>query len=542
MSEKEAVLKELVESYDRFFTDVIECKDNDAILFSRVTDYCNQIKVLINILNDLGDTIYNMNVKEPESRNDRADINNQINNARRVLERYAVLFKDEKIQAGKLRRLLITGEAGSGKSHLLCDFVLRRIDDGLPTVFLLGEHYHGGDPIHFLAETLDLTNHSSTSVLGALETIGVTYKTNTLIVIDAVNEGNYRGDWYSYINKFILDLQQFEHIAVIFSCRNTYTNFIIPDTVLKDIPQIVHRGFEGFEKRAALKYLSKQDISIPAVPFLAPEFSNPLFLKITCKALKERGLKEFPKGLRGYNNLFEFYLDSIQDVVRRVKGIYRTDTVHRIVDAMAKKLYPDCLWGIPVDEAEALINQFDRGGNGGKTLFDLLISEGLFALDIDVNSSGKKTEILRFTYERFSDFAVANSIIAVCQDEEEFQEQINKNPTLRAIIYDYQYWGIVKALGIVVPEKFDKELLDFLIFDEENNWRYEEYLEDTFLEGVLLRSKDSINDNSINYLNKVRPTSYGNRALDVLLSLSTERSSDLVLLRSKDLIYGIIIN
>lgn len=150
---------------------------------------------------------------------------------------------------------------------------------------------------------------------------------------------------------------------------------------------------------------------------------------------------------------------------------------------MAKKLYPDCLWGIPVDEAEALINQFDRGGNGGKTLFDLLISEGLFALDIDVNSSGKKTEILRFTYERFSDFAVANSIIAVCQDEEEFQEQINKNPTLRAIIYDYQYWGIVKALGIVVPEKFDKELLDFLIFDEENNWRYEEYLEDTFLEG-----------------------------------------------------------
>lgn len=522
MSEKEAVLKELVESYDRFFTDVIECKDNDAILFSRVTDYCNQIKVLMNILNDLGDTIYNMNVKEPESRNDRADINNQINNARRVLERYAILFKDEKIQAGKLRRLLITGEAGSGKSHLLCDFVLRRIDDGLPTVFLLGEHYHGGDPIHFLAETLDLTNHSSTSVLGALETIGVTYKTNTLIVIDAVNEGNYRGDWYSYINKFILDLQQFEHIAVIFSCRNTYTNFIIPDTVLKDIPQIVHRGFEGFEKRAALKYLSKQDISIPAVPFLAPEFSNPLFLKITCKALKERGLKEFPKGLRGYNNLFEFYLDSIQDVVRRVKGIYRTDTVHRIVDAMAKKLYPDCLWGIPVDEAEALINQFDRGGNGGKTLFDLLISEGLFALDIDVNSSGKKTEILRFTYERFSDFAVANSIIAVCQDEEEFQEQINKNPTLRAIIYDYQYWGIVKALGIVVPEKFDKEFLDFLIFDEENNWRYEEYLEDTFLDGVLLRSKDSINDNSINYLNKVRPTSYGNRALDVLLSLSTE--------------------
>lgn len=520
--EKESTLKELVEKYNGFVTDVLDCKNDDDVLFSRLSDYCNRIKGLMNILDDLSEFVYNINVKEPKTRNDRADVNHQINKVSRVLEQYDDLFKDEKIQAGKLKRLLITGEAGSGKSHLLCDFVLRRIKDALPTVFLLGEHYHGGDPIRFLAETLDLSNHSNLSVLGALETIGVTYNTNTIIVIDAVNEGNYRRDWYSYINKFILDLQQFEHIAVIFSCRNTYIDFIIPDIVLKNIPQIVHKGFEGFEKRAALKYLSKQDISVPAVPFLAPEFSNPLFLKITCKALKEKGLREFPKGLRGYNNLFKFYLDSIQNVVKRIKGIYRTDTVHRAVTEMVKSLYPDRLWGIPVDEAERIINQFDNGSNGEKSLFDLLISEGLFSLDVDVNKDGCRTEILRFTYERFSDFAIASSIVTTCQNEDEFQNMINEDPALNAIVYGYQYWGIVKALGIAVPEKFHKELLDFLIIDEENNWRYEEYLEDTFLEGVLLRSKESINDSSIDYLNKVHSTFFSNRALDILLSLSTE--------------------
>ena len=520
--EKEQVLIEFIEKYDIFVADVIKFKEDDNILFSQLSDYCDQIKVLIDSLNDLSDFLYNMNVKEPEKRNDRADVNRQINDVSRVLDKYGELLKNEKIQAGKLRRLLITGEAGSGKSHLLCDFVLKRIDDGLPTVFLLGEHYSGGDPIRFLAETLDLTNHSNSSILGALETLGVTYKTNTLIVIDAINEGNYRREWYSYINKFILEVQPFEHIAVIFSCRNTYTDFIIPDVVLKNIPKIEHRGFEGFEKRAALKYLSKQDISIPAVPFLAPEFSNPLFLKITCKALKESGLKEFPKGLRGYNNLFGFYLDSIQDVVRRVKGTYRTDTVRSAVSEMVKKLYPDRLWGIPVNEAERIINQYDSGSNGAGTLFDILISEGLFSLDIGVNRDGIKKEILRFTYERFSDFAIANAIVATCQNEDEFQKLIDEDSDLKAIIDGYEYWGIVKALGIAIPEKFHKELLDFLKFDEDNDWRYERYLEDTILEGILLRSKDSINDSTLSYLNKVRSTSFDNMALDALLSLSTE--------------------
>lgn len=520
--EKEQALIALIEKYDGFVADVIEFKDDDDILFSRISDYCDQIKALIDILNDLSDFVYNMNVKEPKTRNDRADINRQINSVSRVLDQYDQLLINKKIQAGKLRRLLITGEAGSGKSHLLCDFVLRRIDNALPTVFLLGEHYHGGDPIRFLAEALDLSNHSNSSILGALETLGVTYKTNTLIVIDAINEGNYRRDWYSYINKFILELQQFKHIAIIFSCRNTYTDFIIPGVVLNNIPEIVHRGFAGYEKRAALKYLSKQDISIPAVPFLAPEFSNPLFLKITCKALKESGLKEFPKGLLGYNNLFGFYLDSIQDVVRRIKGTYRTDTVRSAVSEMVKKLYPDRLWGIPINEAERIINQFDSGNNGERALFDILISEGLFSFDVDVDSDGIKTEILRFTYERFSDFAIANAIVATCQTEDEFQKFINEDSAIKAIIDNYQYWGIVKALGIAVPEKFHKELLDFLIFDEDNDWKYEQYLDDTFLEGILLRSKDSISDNSLSYLNKVRPVFFGNMALDTLLSLSTE--------------------
>ncbi|BCJ98460.1 NACHT domain-containing protein [Anaerocolumna chitinilytica] len=520
-TEKEQTLIELIEKYDRFVNDIIEFKDNDALL-SRISVYCDQIIVLTNILNDLSDFIYNINVKEPETRNDRADINRQINSINNVLYQYDELFKNEKLQAGKLRRLLITGEAGSGKSHLLCDFVLRRIDNALPTVFLLGEHYHGGDPIRFLAETLDLLNHSNSSVLGALETLGVTYKTNTLIVIDAINEGNYRRDWYSYIHKFILDLQSFEHIAVIFSCRNTYTDFIIPDVVLKNTPKIVHRGFEGFEKRAALKYLSKHDISIPAVPFLAPEFSNPLFLKITCKTLKDSGFKEFPKGLQGYNNLFGFYLDSIQDVVRRDKGVYRTDIVRSAVSEMVNKLYPDRLWGIPVNEAEKIINRYDSGNNGERTLFDILISEGLFSFDIDISRDGIKTEIIRFTYERFSDFAIANAIVANCKNEEEFQKLINEDLTLKAIIDDFQYWGIVKALGIAVPEKFHRELLDFLKFDKNNDWKYEQYLEGTFLDGILLRSKDSISDNSLNYLNKVRPTSFDNMALDTLLSLSTE--------------------
>ena len=63
------------------------------------------------------------------------------------------------------------------------------------------------------------------------------------------------------------------------------------------------------QEQAAVQYFEKRGIIRPAVPWLAPEFSNFLFLKTCCDALQEFGIHEFPKGLRGSLQVLKFYLE-----------------------------------------------------------------------------------------------------------------------------------------------------------------------------------------------------------------------------------------
>ena len=104
-----------------------------------------------------------------------------------------ILKKEYKaIEIAKNQAVLLQGEAGIGKSHLLCDIAIKRLQNNQPTLLLLGQHYTGGNPLDFIKRSLDLSNHSDGRVLGALDALGEAKKNRTLILIDAINEGSYR--------------------------------------------------------------------------------------------------------------------------------------------------------------------------------------------------------------------------------------------------------------------------------------------------------------------------------------------------------------
>ena len=150
--------------------------------------------------------------------------------------------------------------------------------------------------------------------------------------------------------------------------------------------RFIIKGFKGFEHRAAEKYLSAQGISKPSTPILAPEFSNPLFLKSCCKALRSSRQSSFPKGLSGLTQLFEFYLESVENTIAVRKQYNPAEKI--VQDALlgfSSRLYPDHLSGIPIGDARKLINDFDIAPQkGGDDLFSLLLHEGVLAEDISL--------------------------------------------------------------------------------------------------------------------------------------------------------------
>lgn len=471
---------------------------------------------------DLRDLIEEKTFKEESGTRDFRHYSGGLYSSLREIESF---LQSRKTQAYEIGAALLHGEAGIGKSHLLCDLALHRADENLPTIFLLGAQYGGGNPLDFVRQSLDLQPFSNNQVLGAIDAAGEARNCQALIVIDAINEGPCRDQWRDFIRGFLSDISRFEHISLLISCRSTYCRYMLPDSVdMNCLVQMHHHGFQGFEHRAAEKYLSAQGISKPSTPILGPEFSNPLFLKTCCKALRSSGQSSFPKGLNGLTQLFEFYLESVENTIAVRKHYTPAEKiVQNALLAFSSKLYPSHLSGIPIGDARKLINDFDIAPQrGGDDLFNMLLHEGVLAEDISYEDHTNGHPVIRYTYERFSDVLVARQIlgnhdgstVATIFDEEQPLGQILRN---RGV---YQVAGIVEALFIAIAEKFKIELVDLIPEDAKvSSWEITELFENT----VLWRSPDSFSARTLEILNNdVGNTEYSSPTLDILLKLSTE--------------------
>ncbi len=539
---------ELEEQYDRFIRFVASHKIEDASgmdlrglesaytafmelltiwLQNRPARYrLNELKeALQNIdppFRDLRDLIDGRTLKEESA---RRDFRHYSGNFFNPLIKIEGILQSHRAQTYEVGAALLHGEAGIGKSHLLCDLALHRADEALPTIFLLGAHYGGGNPLDFVRQSLDLNQFGNRQVLGAIDAAGEAANCRALIVIDAINEGPCREQWRDFLRGLLTDTSEFQNVSLLISCRSTYCRYILPDSVDEScLVQIHHQGFQGFEHRAAEKYLSGQGISKPSTPILAPEFSNPLFLKTCCKALRRSGQRSFPKGLSGLTQLFQFYLESVESAIAvRKQYIPAEKVVQNALIEFSSVLYPDHLSGIPIGGARKLINSFDIAPQkGGDDLFSILLHEGVLAEDIYYKGDRDGRPVIRYTYERFSDVLVARQILRN-HDGSTVAKIFDEGEPLGQILKDrgiYQVAGIVEALFIAIAEEFHLELIDLIPQDVEvSRWQTSELFEHT----VLWRSPDSFTDRTLEILNEdVGNAEYASPALDILLKLSTE--------------------
>lgn len=434
-------------------------------------------------------------------------------------------FTSRDFKASLKNALLLAGEAGIGKSHLLCDITLSRLANNLPTVFMLGQHYEGGDPVTSLKKSMDLSDISDDMFLGALDASGEGAKGKALIIIDAINEGRNREDWSNYLVALITKISEFPNINIVLSCRSTYLDWLIPEGLIDSgLMKITHQGFKGFEHKASAIYLSKQGISKPSAPILSPEFSNPLFLKICCKAIKDQGLGSFPKGLKGITDLLNFYINNIERTACKVKKYRRGERiVNKTFNALALKLYPDHQFGLELSEAITLINGMDSRPDSNNTLFDLLLHEGVISEDMIFNEVSQKADIpvIRFTYERFSDYFIANSLlnsVSKVDLKQGFSESGIFAPTLDPKSY-FAYAGILNALATIIPEKYGLEMVNILPTD---SMVVHSVLDNVFIDTVLWRSPQSFTHRTLEAFNKIPNYGYESIQLDTLLALSTE--------------------
>ena len=309
--------------------------------------------------------------------------------------------------------LLLKGDGGTGKTHLLCDYAKKRIDAQLPTVILMGQRFLSEDnPWVQLLQQLDLADTNAETFVGALEAAAQASGSRALVLVDALNEGNGRKIWPANLSAFLLRLEKSPWIGVVVSVRSSYEDVVIPEDVQGKAVHLTHYGFEDQVYDAALAYFSYYGIEFPSAPLLQPEFSNPLFLKTICKGLHDRGEKRIPRGFQGITAVFELYLESINS--RLAKGLDydpRDNLVRAALDKLSEVLLESGNRWLSRPRAEEVVDEIFPSNGLSRSLYHGLVNEGVIVEERGWWATDSPEEVVFVSYDRFTDHIIADLLL-----------------------------------------------------------------------------------------------------------------------------------
>ena len=124
--------------------------------------------------------------------------------------------------------LILEGDAGVGKSHLMADTVQRRQKENLFSLFFLGQKFvTDEEPFTQIMRMLSFSS-SSEELLETLEAKAESTGHRIIIFIDAINEGHGLAIWQSNIRSFIDKIRQHPWLGLVLSIRTSYQPAILP--------------------------------------------------------------------------------------------------------------------------------------------------------------------------------------------------------------------------------------------------------------------------------------------------------------------------
>ena len=400
------------------------------------------------------------------------------------------------------RLLVVSGAAGTGKTHLLCDFARSRVDMGTPCVLLMGQRFtEPAEPWGQVLRQLDMHGDQAEDFVGALEAAAQAANSRALVIIDALNEGRGREVWRSHLEAFLAPLEKSEWIGVVLSVRTAYEAVVIPDEVRARATSVTHHGFEGYEYDAARTFFAYYGLEFPSAPVLHPEYRNPLYLKTICEGLSRNGYTRLPRGFHGITSAFNLYLDAVnKQLADTLDYNPRDNLVRRALNSVARYFLETRQRWLPRERAETLVNAILHGRDFSRSLYFGLITAGALVSDLDRMSDDPDDEVVFIGYERFADHIVADfllqSLPAGCALENAFEA----SGRLAFLKEDgwFAHRGLVGALCIQAPEQTGQELLKAApgLANYPN-------IGELFLESVVWRRLDAFSDDTTEVLKRL---------------------------------------
>lgn len=388
--------------------------------------------------------------------------------------------------------LILEGDAGVGKSHLLADIVEKRENEKLNSLLLLGQKFTSDkEPFIQIMEKLNFGG-SSEELLETLEAKAEISGHRFIIFIDAINEGHGLNIWPNSIRSFIESFRKHPWLGLVVSIRSSYVSAIIPwDEFGYDYcVRATHWGFGANTQKAVLTYFKEYSILYPSVPLLNPEFRNPLFLHLFCEGIKNNNYHKIPDGLRGISSIIKLFFNGVEKSIRaRVQYPSTIRVVDKAVHKYIEYVTEEGCHELLVDKAVEIISEICPRIFAEGELLDLLISEGVFSKNISRVEESGYIEYIYLTYERFENIFQAEYII----NNLKLDAESIKNYLLDIKRRDKTN-GLLEALAILLPERREQELFEVL-----QQFHEKEFVVNAVLSSLLWRDEKTIDSRLDSY-------------------------------------------
>ncbi|EWM19858.1 hypothetical protein [Kutzneria sp. 744] len=406
--------------------------------------------------------------------------------------------------------LLITGKAGSGKTHLLCDMTRIALDRGQPSILVLGQQLGPHHPWQQILSALDFTG-STEEFLQSLSARAEACGQRALLIIDALNENNGPVLWRNTLAGFLATARQYPWIGVILSVRDTFASSIVSDHLdSKILLRVAHDGFINVEFNAIATYFAHYRLPLPTAPLgLLPEFTNPLFLRLYCTAAGSAPhLLDSPAP--GFNAVIEAALDAAnQHVSTTIDADHHAQLAQRACSQLARSLRARGRNWLSRAEATELLTPLHVSSGYSTSLLFALIHEGVLAEDALADERGATQQVVRFAFERLGDHLIATAILdeelasltpaaGTNADEEATWtlERLRTSESIRVLANSPTARGVLAALAVLLPERVGVELATLFCALAEDGQLTElpdtDWEHDTWLDSLLLRAPRSV--------------------------------------------------
>lgn len=447
--------------------------------------------------------------------------------------------------------LLILGQAGMGKTHLVCDITKDRIERRLPpTVIVLGEKLLDiNNSLESILKASSLKG-SANRILRGLNEDGKRKKSRSLIIVDAINEAD-RGGWKSGVRNLIKQIKKFPWVGLVMTCRIPFHYLSLPKR-LKIITDY-HWGFADNELEAMTAFFNFYSIPLPEVPLLISEFSSPLFLSCFCKTAKDikggkakvtQGIKDLALGQVGMTKILEdFYITKEKQIVKKYasefKSLIKQSWIWNkngdgcLIKMVAQKMANNGRQYLKNDEVVSILVQLSSNGYREKIyskILSILAEEGVLIRDAAWDEQNKQYfDVIKFSFHKFSDHIIARYLLNNFFNPNKVKESLTSSNALGELFRDQQSIlmniDLIEALMVEFPERIkknkklnEKDLIDFFpkdvkilpqimsAFIESLYWRKPEN---------FLNSNRLIKKSIISYINKTL-LRYGESSRDLL--------------------------